>query len=489
MSPTETRDRALALAFKNGEREAYARIYELHRERVLNLCKRMLGNKHDAEEATQETFLRVYQGLSRFNGRYLLRAWILRIATNVCLDTIRIRGRRPVSVELDECIELTHDEDADPQHVVLRSSESSSVRRVLKKMPPLHRAALVLRDLEGLSYDEIAVVLAMTPPQVKALIHRARQGFKRSWPTHLAEMLIPARLLHRMRDTGSLAPDASHVGSIASSAAPYAATCSNFIQQCGAFAADRAASIVVAVVVGTSAVGGLAAAGGGPPEPRDVAAGATTVETSDRVAAKKIHHRKAPQSQPVTAPQEVPAPVADPTTGPAPEQTSEPAPEPSESAPAPAPSEPSGFTLGFSAPVGPGYACSCAGKPAVSSSSTVLKTSSGLQSFKQALGGSATVDGAATYGLSVEQSGDPSRHDAYISLSTDEGAYVYAAHGSFVSAQATAWGGMTYTYEGSYHLTSSPTRTEQVPEAGNYRVTLIFSANTDRIVAVSFQLS
>jgi hypothetical protein len=119
----------------------------------------------------------------------------------------------------------------------------------------------------------------------------------------------------------------------------------------------------------------------------------------------------------------------------------------------------------------------------------VRTTAAGLQSFAHSLEGTATVAGAATYGLSLTQSGDPSRHEADFFLSTHEGGYHYEAQGAFVSAQPTPWGGMSYTYAGTYQLTGRPTRTEQVPEAGSYRVTLIFSARMDRVVAVSFQLS
>jgi RNA polymerase sigma-70 factor (ECF subfamily) len=488
VTPLETRDRALALAFKQGEREAYVQIYELHHSRVLNLCKRMLGNTHDAEEATQEVFLRVFQGLQRFNGRYLLGAWILRIATNVCLDSLRSRGRRPMSVELDECMDTTIDDEADPQVRLLRSSEGSRVRRTLKRLPPMHRAALVLRDLEGLSYDEIAVVLGITSPQVKALIHRARQGFKRSWPSHLAEILVPARLLHRLRAAESVTHEASQVGQLASNAAPYAASCSTFIQQCGAFATERAAAVVAVFIVGASAVVPLANASDPQPKP----SASSTVVQKVVVQAKRIErHRvrrvaEAPDSSPsvpTTEPTPAPPPQPDPTP------TSAPDTEPSPAGSPITPTEPEGLTVGFAAGIGPGYACSCAGQEAEELSSSLGLTAGGLQNFNQSLEGSASVDGIVTYGLAITHSGDPSHHTAVFHLSTAEGAYRYDASGSFLEAQQTAWGGVAYTYAGTYALTGYPSRDEDVPKAGSYRATVIFSTASHRIVAVSFTLN
>src|SRR5205085_5091094 len=88
-------ERDLVIAFKGGEAQAYSQIYERTLPVVQHICRRLLKNPDDVEEATQETMLRVLQGLSRFNGRYLLQAWVARIATNVCLDVLRAKTRRP----------------------------------------------------------------------------------------------------------------------------------------------------------------------------------------------------------------------------------------------------------------------------------------------------------------------------------------------------------------------------------------------------------
>jgi RNA polymerase sigma-70 factor, ECF subfamily len=185
----------LALAFQRGDHEAYETIYELYAPRVESVCFRMLGDSFDAQEAAQETFLRVYQSLPRFNGRYHLGAWIARIATNICLDHIRSRARKPSDATPLEILDLESDpaDVSDPEHLYIRNTEARRVKRVLASLPPLHRAAIVLRDFEGLCYQDIASALDLTETQVKALIHRARKGFRKTWNGGGLAALLPRR--------------------------------------------------------------------------------------------------------------------------------------------------------------------------------------------------------------------------------------------------------------------------------------------------------
>src|ERR687898_622259 len=94
-------DKELVLAFQGGEKSAYDALYRRHARRVGAICLRILNNRDDAEEATQETFLRAYEALSRFNGEYRVGAWLNRIATNVCLDGLRRRANSPQALASD----------------------------------------------------------------------------------------------------------------------------------------------------------------------------------------------------------------------------------------------------------------------------------------------------------------------------------------------------------------------------------------------------
>lgn len=260
-------DKELALAFKRGEDGAYQAIHDRYSARVYSVCRRMLGHD-DAQEAAQETFLRVYQALGRFNGRYQLGAWITRIATNVCLDQIRAKSRRPVDpVEL-EILDLDDERSTaidDPEAITIRRAESRRVRKTLAQLPPLHRAAIVLRDFEGLSYAEVAVALQITECQVKALIHRARQNFKRSWSP--LSVLVPWKLAARFKDVDHVTKD--HVAQAAATTSQVAPSCASMLQQCGQYVGQHVATVVTAAIVGTAA-GAASHAATQPPKPQVV---------------------------------------------------------------------------------------------------------------------------------------------------------------------------------------------------------------------------
>jgi RNA polymerase sigma-70 factor, ECF subfamily len=303
--------RELTLAFQRGDADAYPAVYERYSPRVQGICRRMLPDQTEAEEAAQETFMRVYRALGRFNGRYQLGAWITRIATNVCLDHLRARARHPQPISLDE----GHAEDVsgdgtDPESLVMRRSEQDRVHECLAALPPVHRAALTLRDIEGLSYADIATALQMTESQVKALLHRARRGFRRSWPALGA--FFPIRWLRKIR----LDVPLSDTGAHALSVSQQVSSCSVLIQQCGTFMTERVAVVVVAAVVGTAAVGGQAPAS--PERPTAGVNRAQAVRAQEEVERDRKPGRE--HKRPATkAPEETAVPVVDPTTEPEPE--------------------------------------------------------------------------------------------------------------------------------------------------------------------------
>ena len=344
LPPGSEDDKQLTLAFQRGEKGSYQAIHERHEERVHRVCRRMLGKPEDAQEAAQETFLRVYSALSKFNGRYQLGAWITRIATNVCLDDIRARSRRPVAPTPLEDLEmdLPAESDSDPETMTIRNAESRRVRKILQSLPPLHRAAIVLRDFEGLSYSEVAIALGMTDVQVKALIHRARKNFRRSW-TPLAEILIPARLFHKLRDLQASVKEPI-VQSAAAHTAPVASACGGVIQQCGTFVADKMVPFVASVLVGGVAMASPNNAV--PPKPAEVVhvRKAPVADASDAVMRKR-------DPRPVVAPgpaeadrvSETPKPAAEPQPSVTPSEeappddATPPAPSPTPTSPPPAP--------------------------------------------------------------------------------------------------------------------------------------------------------
>ena len=189
-------DRELVLAFQAGDRAAFDELYRRHRDRVARVCYRFMNNRPDAEEATQEAFLKAFQALPRFNGQYQVGAWLSRIAANVCVDNLRVKSRTHlVALPSDERSSLIED---GPEEIVV--GDYPEIDIAIEGMQPNHADALKMRAIEGMSHVEMAGALDMSPNQVKALLHRARSSFKKAWDKAQGWLLTPilgARSLDR----------------------------------------------------------------------------------------------------------------------------------------------------------------------------------------------------------------------------------------------------------------------------------------------------
>jgi RNA polymerase sigma-70 factor (ECF subfamily) len=497
-------DKRLVLAFKSGHLDSYDAIYARHSDAVRRVCRRMLVNQQDADEAFQETFLKVYRALGRFNGRYQLGAWITRIATNVCLDQIRSRARHPVKMVEPEWLDVDAEsavvlEDADPESQVIKRQESRHVRRVLEQLPPKHRAAIILRDFECLSYAEVAEALDITECQTKALIHRARKSFKRSWTAPLAA-LLPWRWAQKVRRLELADQPVQWVP-----ASQAVASCSSVMQQCGQFVLERVAPVATAALI-TGATGVALTQ----PAPQGTLPDHTSVEAREqesvvlsRALVRRAETKKSDLKDPTATeppsdvveetpedsvpPEEPVVPEPEPTTEPEPESPpQEEAPPPAEPTPIPepaAPPPPSGFAMSV-ALIAPTAADSCTcSEPNGASKSYVGITSAGIQSFDQTLHGTVTADGHQ-YGVWVRHSSNSSdTHGMEFRLSTADGGHFYSASGTITEKSMTEWNGWSYSYEGSYRLTSRPGGANGMPTSGTYTITVMASWEQNRIVA------
>jgi RNA polymerase sigma-70 factor (ECF subfamily) len=178
----------------------------------------MLKNPQDVDEATQETFLKAYQALTRFNGQYQLGAWLSRIASNVCLDQIRARSRSAMQVTLSDEHESAGTERG-PEDIVV--GEHPRIHEAIAEIQPLHAEALKLRALRGLSHREMAGELHMTPAQVKALLHRARSSFRRAWDKAEGWALAPiAAVRGFFSDKSTSSPASSNLVGLTPSLSP-----------------------------------------------------------------------------------------------------------------------------------------------------------------------------------------------------------------------------------------------------------------------------
>jgi RNA polymerase sigma-70 factor (ECF subfamily) len=254
LASTAWGDKELTLSFQRGNRGAYEFIYQRYSTRVNATCQRLLSDPQDAQDAAQETFLRVYQALPRFNGRYQLGAWINRIATNVCLDHLRARRRAPSHAAPTEVLEDVGDLQPDdgPEEAMLRSAEGARVKETLDTLTPIQRTAILMRDFEGRAYSDIASTLGVSECRARVLLHRARKGFKKSWSSTWV-LWFPVRMLSRLRRTTVAEQVACAATSATNAGGGPLAQCGQLLQQCGELIGHRIAPVASAAIMAGAA--------------------------------------------------------------------------------------------------------------------------------------------------------------------------------------------------------------------------------------------
>ena len=175
-----TLDGDLVLRHRYGDAGAFEEIYTLHERMVYNLALRLLADPEEAADLSQEAFLRIYRHLHRFRGRSSLRTWIYRVALNCCRTRLdkRTRGAVVWSEAEPERVEKVPDTDRDPEDRALASATGDRVAAALARLPGEFREAVVLRDLEGLSYREIATVTSRRIGTVRSRIARGRERLR-----------------------------------------------------------------------------------------------------------------------------------------------------------------------------------------------------------------------------------------------------------------------------------------------------------------------
>ena len=158
-----------------GDLAAFEALVERHRDVVFRVAARVVG-RSEAEDVTQETFLRAYHRLGRFRGESAFRTWLLRIAHNTAVNAARRRLPEPVDTHADEEEGSTPDPSArEPVSALEDSERRERLELKLGELRAEHRAVLVLRDLEGMAYEEIATVTDTPIGSVKGRLHRARR--------------------------------------------------------------------------------------------------------------------------------------------------------------------------------------------------------------------------------------------------------------------------------------------------------------------------
>ena len=160
-----------------GDRAAFRSLVERHYQAVFRLCRSILRQPEDAEDATQEVFVRVYEALSQYAGRGAFGAWLRRLTVNHCLNRVQSASAkisaRSYSLEL-LADTLPASNASDPEESFLRSVDKARIQKELNTLPSQQRAALSLRLLDGLSYEEIADMMNVPVNSVRSWLHRGR---------------------------------------------------------------------------------------------------------------------------------------------------------------------------------------------------------------------------------------------------------------------------------------------------------------------------
>jgi RNA polymerase sigma factor (sigma-70 family) len=523
-------DRLLVLDFQAGNPQAFVEIHHRYGPLARRVCQRFLPNPHDGDEAFQETMIRVYQGLYRFNGRYALQPWVARIAKNVSLDILRGRARRPKNDDWAPLAEELPAPDDEAEQIVERLVQHDMVLAVLSDLPDTHRRALMMRELDGRSHREIAQEMEVSTAQAKALIHRAKMSFRKRWLEKVAERgglmgigLVPlvwlihiAGVVRRVGDR--LGDRLGHSVQVAQAAVPEAVS-----STVGATAAPVVSSgvgerVVAAgmtlLLAGGVTVGAAKIVKGGnedkaparvvaeavvptptpdtsrvratsPPVDKPVFDGGRTGDAGEiRVDPPIVEE---PEPSPVVETSQVvePSPVVEtsPVVEPSPSPDADPSPEPSETPPLPAPE----WTMSF-------------GHDFLGDTSSFSLVSSAFQgkvgravSYSQVVTGSMVGRNRTVtriyveYWASAKGKGAGNAGFLFV-LDTPVGRYEYRATASLVSVAISEDGSAVYRFTGQYERSTAPVAAEAImPREGKITLTLDFWSDAS-VYANSIQL-
>ena len=178
-------EKRLTMLALKGDQQAFAEIVELYKDKIYYLGYRMLNNRHEAEDVVQETFLRVFKSLDRYDPDQKFSTWIYRIATNLSID--RLRKRKPTySLDADmndqeglDGYSMLPSDDRTPESEFMISETKQTVYDAIESLPAKYKSVMVLRYLQEMSLQEISDVLDMPVTTIKTRVHRGREFLRK----------------------------------------------------------------------------------------------------------------------------------------------------------------------------------------------------------------------------------------------------------------------------------------------------------------------
>ena len=165
---------------KNGDTKAFEELMKRTQTNIYNLGLRLLGNKEDAADLMQETYIKAYENLDRFEGRSSFSTWLYRIATNNALMKLRKEKNKKVSIDElkkfgDKSYKIEISDWSENPSSYFKSAELKEVlQKAIDSLPPKYKSVFILHDVEGLPLAEVAQILSLSVPAVKTRVHRSR---------------------------------------------------------------------------------------------------------------------------------------------------------------------------------------------------------------------------------------------------------------------------------------------------------------------------
>lgn len=168
-----------------GDQNAFSQLVDLYQEKLYHMAYRMLNNRQEAEDVVQDTFLRVYNNLEKYDDTMKFSTWIYRIATNLCID--RLRKRKPVySLDAESSdyegldgYSMIPSDNRTPESELLISETQSIIHQAIDTLPPKYKSVMILRYIHELSLQEVGEVLDMPVTTIKTRVHRGREFLRK----------------------------------------------------------------------------------------------------------------------------------------------------------------------------------------------------------------------------------------------------------------------------------------------------------------------
>lgn len=174
-------DAQLVVRSLKQDHEAFGQLIDRHATAIVNLAYRMVGNRAEAEDLAQETFLSAFKALSTFRADSKFSTWLYRIASNKCKDWLRVKrpGQAQHDVDVEEVLDVHLAEERTPEHLLSQQQVAQELEQAIQRLPPLYREAFILKHVEGLSYEEMQEILGVNSDTLKMRVYKGRVQLSR----------------------------------------------------------------------------------------------------------------------------------------------------------------------------------------------------------------------------------------------------------------------------------------------------------------------